>query len=397
MSHFCLLKSGFCQLAPIDSLHFFAKTKDYKKARSFIYKTLNRKTTQTDSFFETSIALLDSAGFNHADSAKAYFSVWRASSTHPWMIDNIKGKWFSKRWLTTANDSYRLELEFYLSLFQKRGELPFEENAHAILHNYLCDFIIRDSATHLVDSLWKWYVVPNLQSSRNELWHNKLTMAIQRQLFTCPNLSCKAIDSLYFPFIIYKTQDLSFQKIAVNLLTQKGCTTSQSIINANQAVTISEPNFASLYAQGMSYKEIGSLQKAYHHFAQAEKISAIPQQKALCYLRIAEISQLQELYKQAKDFAQLALTYDPMNPESFVFLAKLYERALYVCRPLSLIDSCAIHLLIRTNYGLAGWHELANLHLEKSNLDALLKSGKIVLNQKQNLTCFINEEVVLKK
>ena len=72
-------------------------------------------------------------------------------------------------------------------------------------------------------------------------------------------------------------------------------------------------------------------------------MARLSEQKSVCFLGIAKLLEKQKQYEKAKEFGELASEMNPLNQESFVFLAQLFEKAITLCNFKSELESCGVY------------------------------------------------------
>ena len=221
----------------------------------------------------------------------------------------------------------------------------------------------------------------------------KSNLELKYQAINCPEFTCLAIDTLF----VTDSLTLNQAKIISNLLTQRKCTSSKTYLKCNELVILKEPTFNSLYNQAEIYADLDSLNKAYLFYTRAEKTARLSEQKSACFLGIAKLLEKQKQYEKAKEFGELASELNPLNQESFVFLAKLFEKAIILCEFKSEFVQSGIYLLAAKLYTKAGLNNLKDEYIIKSRIDELIKKEIIKSNQTVKLGCFINKEIELRK
>lgn len=319
-----------------DFLMSYAKTNTRQAIKKYIVNTINRNPNQQDCFFENSVNLLK-------------------NNTNRDTIENIFNVWFA-----ISKDECGPKLCYLNSLRETKA--------------------FKSEHCSILKSIYQ-------KCPKDNIDHDYLFKAIN-----CPSYTCEEIDS------IFKTRtdtfDLNETKAITNLLAQRNCHTSRTYLKYNEEIITKEPTFNSLYNQAKIYQELNQKRDAYTFFAKAEKIARLPEQRAICYLGIARLLEKQNEYSKAKDFAQLASENDPINQESFVFLAQLFSKSEQICQPLSDYERCGLYLLIAQLYHKAGAKNERDKYLSKSGIEKILQEAKV---KTVRLNCFINQEIELKK
>lgn len=221
----------------------------------------------------------------------------------------------------------------------------------------------------------------------------KSSLELKYQVINCVELPCIATDSLF------TTDSLSIDqaKIIANLLAQRNCTSSKTYLKCNELIVQKEPTFNSLYNNAKTYASLDSTNKAYLFYTRAEKMARMAEQKSNCFLGIAKLLEKQKHYDKAKEFGELASELNPLNQESFVFLAQLFEKAIRLCGLESELAQCGIYLMIAKLYAKAGLESFKNDCIKKSKIDILTQHELIKSNQTIKIECFINKEIELRK
>lgn len=221
----------------------------------------------------------------------------------------------------------------------------------------------------------------------------KGSLELKYQAISCIEFSCLAIDSLF------TTDSLTIDqaKIITNLLTQRNCTSSKTYLKCNELILTKEPTFNSLYKQAKIYADLDSINKAYIFYARAEKMARLSEQKSDCFLGIAKLLEKQKQYEKAKEFGELASEMNPLNQESFVFLAQLFEKAITLCNFKSELELCGVYLMTAKLYAKARLERLKNDCIKKSRIDVLTKAEVIKSNQTIKIGCFVHKEIELRK
>lgn len=221
----------------------------------------------------------------------------------------------------------------------------------------------------------------------------KSSIELKYQAIGCTEFSCLAFDSLF----ITDSLTIDQAKITSNLLAQRKCTSSKTYLKCNELIVSKEPTFNSLYNQANIYADLDSLNKAYLFYTRAEKMARMSEQKSDCFLGIAKLLEKQKQYDKAKEFGELASELNPLNQESFVFLANLFKKAITLCGLKSEVERCGLYLIVSKLYAKAGLESLKNDGIVKSRIDELVKKETIKPNQTIRIGCFINKEIELRK
>ena len=312
-----------------------------KTAKRFIFAQLSKSTLpKEDCFYQNGLSLFEENKHFSLDSVEKVYRVWQTVSTKPCVPMTAYLEVMRLNYSPTTQEAYcNVFKELYGSC--QRGKIPTDLKPYGLL---------------------------------------------------CPSLTCQDVDS------IYKTEKASLSleqaKQLLSLLSQKECTTSDLYTHAHLLILEKEPSFAGLFQQALNYKNKGNLTESQHFFTKAEKLARTPEQKANCYLGIAETFQLQKNYGKAKDFASFAAETDTKNPQSFLFLANLYQLAETECGFKLEEEKRALYAQIASCYDKGGDAKAAASYNERSKRN----SGDTTVSPKTiQLRCFINENVTLTK
>jgi len=333
-----IVKSQPRLCAHLDSLKVLGQNKNAKR---FVFASLSMPNLpKEDCFYQNGLSLFEEGVHFSLDSVEKIYRVWQTVCTRPCV-----------------------PMTAYLEVM-RRNYTPVTQDAY-------CN------------------VFKELYSACQE---EKIPSDLKPYGLLCPSITCQDVDS------IYKTEKPSISieqaKQLLSLLTQKECTNSALYTQTHLLILEKEPSFAGLFQQAQNYKNKGNQTESQHYFTKAEKLARTPEQKANCYLGIAETFQLQKNYGKAKDFASFAAETDNKNPQSFLFLANLYQLAEIECGFRSKEEKRALYTLIASCYDKGGDAETAASYRERSkrnSVEAPISTKTI------QLRCFINENVTLIK
>lgn len=309
-------------------------------AKKLVFQRLSSpKLTNEDCFYQSGLSLFEKDVLFSLDSAAKIYRVWQTVSTYHCLPSKVYLDLLRSRYSSGTQEVFCSEFKEHYSSCPKK-EIPTGLKPYAVF---------------------------------------------------CPSISCSDLDSLY------KNEDslsLEQAKQLLSLLAQRECTTGiYSSLNAR--ILAHEPSYSGLFQQALIFKNAGNYSSSQHYFTQAEKLARSPDQKASCYLGIAETFKLQKNYGKAKDFASFAAEFEPTNPQSFLFLADLYLLAESECNFKIDEQKRALYVLIADCYLKAGNTQKESSYRTKS-IDKQ-STNTNVYPKKIQLKCFINENITLTK
>ncbi|MBC7391126.1 MAG: hypothetical protein H7329_18110 [Opitutaceae bacterium] len=390
----------FAQLNSCDSLRLFLKSHNLSEGRKVIFRTLNHQPSQGSCFYQTALEIYDSSLVKSPSNTLLKDSIFKILNL--WSVINnsceVLNEEAKRYYLYKKDDKhYKDDICPYLrTSFLNCQTAQFSPESILSLNEcFLISTYNREETQYsckLEEKIWL-YLNNHQQLTGNPEW-KIFKNRVRNALLTCPFITCAKLDSLFVNEI--ESQDLKAIKQLNSILSQKNCIANKLYAATAEKILIAEPSFNGLYNFGITSNKNGSLTKAYSSFIKAEKLAPSKQQKSLCFLRIAELLEVQKNYEKAKEFAQIAIENDPDNQESFVFLAHLFAKADSICT-LKSLEKAALYILIANNYKKGGLIAESNNYYQKSDIDNLIKKGTITKGQKTLIECFIKEEILLTK
>lgn len=336
------LSGAIGQSALCSKLDSLKKIGQIRAAKEVVFLSLSQPLLPRDNcFYKIGLSLFEEKKHFSLDSAEKIFSVWQAVSVEPCQPKAI-----------------------YLEL---------------IALNY--------------GSLTEAHFCKVFKDLREFCAPKKIPSQIKPYAILCPSISCSDIDSLFKEDRSLLSLDQAKQ--LSSLLAQRECTKGELYQYLQSVVLDREPSFSGFYQQALSLKAEGQIALSQHYFFKAEKLARSREQKASCYLGIAESFKLQKNYGKAKDFASFAIESDPNNTQSFLFLADLYQLAEAECHLTNDEQRRALYLLMADCYQKAGDEKTAANYRKKSNNSQ--RADNTTVSKSIQIGCFINEKVTIRQ